>query len=261
MAFCPMRLREEDGIQSLWLNPFGSYYGKQFDYSHLGAKGIGSDFLMAFSGALKPNGPSYNGQTLRFSLMLAPYRGDEPPAPLQAEAAAHFYPPGIVFHASPKGMGALLPADLRAEAAAELRQAAVGAVESVPTPAAFLVNPSQGQANLVWDPPRDLPVTGYEAAWRVSTQAEWQNKSIPPAIRHTVPDLKDGVEYAFKLRAVCGSRRSGWTRESTCIPGAVTGSGLGGFSALPLRSLLRMVFTSLIAVVRARLGNRRNMQK
>ena len=34
MAFCPMRLRELDGIQHLYLNPFGTYHGKQLDYSH-----------------------------------------------------------------------------------------------------------------------------------------------------------------------------------------------------------------------------------
>jgi hypothetical protein len=74
-----------------------------------------------------------------------------------------------------------------------------------------------------------------------------------------VPNLQDGIEYAFKLRVFCGSRGSDWTAERNCIPGAVTGSGLGGFSALPLRSLLRMVFASLFAVVRAKLGYRRNM--
>jgi hypothetical protein len=259
MAFCPMRLREQDGVQSLWLNPFGSYYGRQLDYSHLGANGIGADFLMAFSGALKPNGPSYNGQTLRFSLLLAPYLGDEPPAALQAEAGAHFYPPGILFQGSPEGVDALLPDDIRAQVEAELRQVATSTTESVSAPTAFLVNPSQGQADLVWDPPRDLPVTGYEIAWRANSETEWQIKSIPSADRHTVPNLQDGIEYAFKLRVFCGSRGSDWTAERNCIPGAVTGSGLGGFSALPMGSLLRMVFASLFAVVRAKLGYRRNM--
>ncbi|MBN1668031.1 MAG: hypothetical protein JW862_13135, partial [Anaerolineales bacterium] len=36
MAFCPMRLRAENGEQRLSLNPFGSYYGRQMDYAHLG---------------------------------------------------------------------------------------------------------------------------------------------------------------------------------------------------------------------------------
>jgi len=84
MAFCPMRLRVRDGRQVVSLNPFGSYHGRMLDYSHLGGSGVGAALLQAFGGQLNPNGPSFNGQTLRFSLLLAPYAGDEPPAALQA---------------------------------------------------------------------------------------------------------------------------------------------------------------------------------
>ena len=114
MAFCPLRLRERDGRQSLSLNPFGSYYGRQLDYSHLGGNGLGADIILAFSGALKPNGPSYNGQRLEFSLMLAPYAGDEPPVELQNDAGAHFYPPGVILHGSPDWMRAETTDDIQA---------------------------------------------------------------------------------------------------------------------------------------------------
>lgn len=113
MAFCPMRLREWGGRQQVWLNPFGSYHGRMLDYSHIGARGLGGEFLQAVSGFMKPNGPSYNGRRLRFALLLAPYSGDEPPAELQAQAAAHFYPPGVVFQRTPPEVPALLPADVR----------------------------------------------------------------------------------------------------------------------------------------------------
>lgn len=255
MAFCPMRLRERQGVQQLWLNPFGSYHGEQASYSHLGATGLGADFLKAFSGFLKPNGPSYNGQTLRFSLMLAPYAGDEPPAGLQAEAAAHFYPPEVIFHAAPEGVEALLSADIRAASESILREAAIAATESVPVPTAFLANPSHGQVDLVWDAPRDAPVTGYEAAWRGSGEAEWHTKSIPLSNRWQVTGLEDGREYVFKLRAVCGERASDWTQEQACTPGAVTGSNIGGgFADLPLRALARLIGGGLWSVVRAGLS-------
>jgi hypothetical protein len=45
--------------------PFGSYYGRQLDYSHLGGNGVGTDFATLASGSLKPNAPSYNGQIER----------------------------------------------------------------------------------------------------------------------------------------------------------------------------------------------------
>jgi hypothetical protein len=260
MAFCPMRLREHDRLQSVWLNPFGSYYGGQFDYSHLGASGVGADVLMAFSGALKPNGPSYNGQGLEFSLLLAPYLGDEPPATLQAEAAAHFYPPGIIYHAAPQGVNALLAADVRAEAESGLRQEAIVGIESVPAPTAFLANPSQGQVNLVWDPPRDLPVTGYELAWRAAKASDWQVASIAPANRHTITNLQDGREYRFKLRAVCGSQRSEWTAESVTGSAYVSASSMSELKHVPIRALLRILFNGLVAVIHARLAYRRNTQ-
>jgi hypothetical protein len=250
MAFCPMRLREEKGIQKLWLNPFGSYFGEQASYAHLGASGLGADFLKAFSGFLKPNGPSFNGQTLNFSLLLAPYSGDEPPAGLQAEAAAHFYPPEILFHAAPAGVDALLPADIRTAGESILREAAIAATGTVPAPAAFLANPSPGRVDLVWDPPRDVPVTGYEAAWHEAGERDWRTETFPPSNRWQVTGLEDGREYVFKLRAICGTRFSAWTEEQSCIPGAVGEAGLGGgLALLPLRALIRLIGGSLWAAL------------
>ena len=252
MAFCPMRLREQAGVQRLWLNPFGSYHGRMIDYSHLGGRGIGADFLQAFSGFLKPNGPSYNGQTLRFYLMLAPYSGDEPPAALQAGAAAHFYPPEVLFHATPPGVEALLPADLHARVEAELRQAQIKSPGPVPVPTAFLASPASGQVDLVWDLPREAPITGCDVAWRPAGERDWQVEAIPAADRWQVSGLEDGKEYRFKLRFGRGAHFSDWTPEQACIPGAVTGSGLGTLGALPLWSLLRMVAGSLWLVVRTK---------
>jgi hypothetical protein len=257
MAFCPMRLRERKGLQQVWMNPFGSYYGRQASYAHLGATGLGEDFLKALSGFLKPNGPSYNGQTLHFSLLLAPYAGDEPSQDLQAEAAVHFYPPGVVYHTTPAGVEARLPADLRARTRADLRQVQINTAGSIPAPTAFLANPSHNQVDLVWDPPRDVPVTGYEVAWHEAGEQQWLTKLIEPANRWQVGGVEDGREYLFKLRAVCGSKVSGWTGEQTCVPGALTGSGLGGLSAIPIGLLVRVVARSLWALVRARFRSER----
>jgi hypothetical protein len=257
MAFCPMRLRERGGRQSLWLNPFGSYYGKQFDYAHLGGSGVGAAFLQAFSGALRPNGPSFNGQSLEFSLMLAPYEGDAPPAALQAAAAAHFYPPSIILHGAPQGVEALLPGDVRAAAAAARHRARLESDEPLPAPTAFLANPSPGAALLVWDPPRNAALTGYEVAWRAAGETEQHAQQIPLATRWRVQDLQDGQEYRFRLRAVRGGRRSAWTAQRACIPGPVKSASLG--AGLPLSSawtLLRMVVGSLWAVLRAALRKR-----
>ena len=68
-----------------------------------------------------------------------------------------------------------------------------------------------------------------------------------------VTGVEDGQEYLFKLRAACGSKFSKWTHEQTCVPGAVTGSGLGSLAMIPIGLLVRMVARSLWSVIRARL--------
>ena len=259
MAFCPMRLRERDGRQVVSLNPFGSYYGRMFDYAHLGGNGVGTALQQAFGGQLNPNGPSYNGQTLHFSLLLAPYAGDEPPAGLQAEAGLHFYPPGIVIHAAPEGVEADTAGDIRRLWQVEELRVQQASQVTLDPPTAFLANPVSGAAVLVWDAPRGQAVTGYEAAWRPAEGSEWTPAVSGTATRLQIAGLEDGKEYVFKVRATCeapagGSPRcSAWTEERTCIPGAVTAAPVGAMlSRLPIRAMIKMVFASSGAIIRAR---------
>ncbi len=258
MAFCPMRLRERGGRQVLSLNPFGSYHGRMFDYSHLGGNGVGAALQQALGGQFHPNGPSYNGQTMRFSLLLAPYLGDEPPADLQAEAALHFYPPGIVFHAVPEGVRADTAGDLRCLIEAEEKRARQAVQARLDPPTAFLVNPVPGGAVLVWDAPRGQIVTGYEAAWRAAEGGEWRTVAGEAATRLHIDGLVDGKEYLFKVRAVCAdpaggeARRSAWTEAHPCIAGSVAAAPITAMlSRLPLGALVRMAFASLAAYFRA----------
>jgi hypothetical protein len=257
MAFCPMRLRERGGLQRVGLNPFGSYYGRQLDYRHLGGNGLGAEFTAAVSGSLRPNGPSFNGQRLAFSLLMAPYQGDEPPVQLQAEALAHFYPPGVVYTRTPEGVEALLPGDLRrlveAEEAARRREELRDLPLSVPK--ALVANPTAGAADLVWDPPRDERVTGYEIRGREVADGDWQRNLIPRGNRWQACGLRDGVRYAFQVRAVAPDRVSAWTEEVHTVPGAVGTTSIA--SMVPggsIWSLVRIVVLSLASVVRARLG-------
>ncbi len=93
LAFCPLRTRRDDDGLRVLMNPFGSYTGRQYAYP---TKYTGLGWLVAvrFSASdhIAPYAPSYNGKTQRFRLMVAPYEGDEPPASLQADAAAFAYP-------------------------------------------------------------------------------------------------------------------------------------------------------------------------
>ncbi len=253
MAFCPMRLREKDGQQTFALNPFGSYYGKQFDYSHLGGNGNGAVIMQAFSGALAPNGPSFNGETLRFSLLLAPYAGDEPPQELQDFAAAHFYAPGVIVHAAPPEMDAVTIAEIERFIVAEQRRAALAAAAPLQPPSAFLANPSAGAVDLVWDAPREGPVTGYEIQWRAATDAAWQAARIEPLTRWHKNGLTDGQPMQFKIRSLRGEACSDWSPGQPCAPGAVTDSSVTGMlGRIPPWTLAKVIVGSLWSLLRAK---------
>ena len=93
VAFCPMRsVRGSKGMEYR-LNPFGTYTGSQYRYA-LSKTGLGR-FLatkVAPAGQLDPLAPSYNGRSLSFMLMLAPYAGNALGKKLQADAEAFAYP-------------------------------------------------------------------------------------------------------------------------------------------------------------------------
>ena len=251
MAFCPMRLREREGTQSVSLNPFGSYYGKQFDYSHLGGNGNGKVIMQAFSGALQPNGPSFNGETLEFSLMLAPYPGDEPSADLQSNAAAHFYPPGLVLLAAPNGVGVSSVDELLKLIVSEKSRAHLQFDRTIKPPTAFLVNPTAEAVDIVWDSPRDEVVTGFELAWRIEQESEWQFLQIGVKTRFHLADLHDGQKVHFKLRSLQTGKTSEWTNEVTCTPSAVTDSSVASMlSTVPAYTLFRIVVVSIGAAIR-----------
>ncbi len=255
MAFCPMRLREEKGVQKLSLNPFGSYYGKQLDYAHLGGNGNGTVIMEAFSGALAPNGPSFNGERLRFSLLIAPYAGDEPPAALQADAAAHFYPPGVIVHAAPAAMDVATRDEIEAFIAAEQQRAALAADTPVQPPTAFLANPSAGAVDLVWDAPRESAISGYEIAWRGEDKQNWQRKEIGLATRWHLDGLADGSALRLKIRAQRGEKTSPWTNEAACTPGAVTDSSVSSMlGKIPPWSLVKILGLSVWSLIEGRLG-------
>jgi hypothetical protein len=251
MAFCPMRLRERRGMQHVSLNPFGSYHGRQLDYAHLGGNGVGAAFTAAASGSLRPNGPSYNGRRVTFSLLLAPYPGDEPPAGLQAEALAFFYPAGVIYRATPPGLeGAVVPGDVRARVAADERQRLLTEEAPLAAPHAFLANPADGAAALVWEPVQDVRVSGYEVRWREVGEATWRSERIPPGDRWQVDGLTNGRRYTFRLRALARQRYSEWSDEAEMVPGSARAASLLGMApAASPWTLVRLVTCSMAHVV------------
>lgn len=94
-AFCPMRLDERNGTSRLTLNPFGTYHGKQWRYQTKHT-GLGRAMALRMADHLDSYAPSYNGETVRFSLMIAPFEGDRPSRQACLDACLHAYPPLVL---------------------------------------------------------------------------------------------------------------------------------------------------------------------
>ncbi len=92
-AFCPMRTRLEQGRTRIFLNPFGSYWGRQWSYP-TAKTGLGKLAVVYASAAdhIKPYAPSYNGRIQKFSLMIAPFDGEAPPEEMRNDAMVFSYP-------------------------------------------------------------------------------------------------------------------------------------------------------------------------
>lgn len=246
--FAPMRLREEHGRQRLTINPFGSYHGAPMDYSHLGGSGLATDLAAMVAASMRPNGPSFNGRSQRFSLLLAPYVGDRPPADLEAAARSFYQPPTVLVLRTPEGTSPRLAMDLAEEQAAERRLR-----QSPPEPAvprAFLASPTAGAIDLVWDAPAEATGIGYEVAWRPAGQAAWSTLHVGTAHRHRVDGLGDGQVVEARVRAEAAGLRSEWTATATVEVGPVgEQSAVDFFTEIRPSVLARLVQQSLVHVL------------
>ena len=169
---------------------------------------------------MRPNAPSYNGRRERLSLLIAPYGGDEPPLSLRADAEAFFHTPAVVIATS---SGVRLPRDLR-KAVSE-RRSRLARQQSGPltAPEAFLANPTTGAVDLVWDPPRDARVLGFDIAWRPRGHTEWAGLQIPLVDRHRIVDRTDGEVLEVRVRARGDDLTSPWSETIEVRIGPVAG--------------------------------------
>ncbi len=252
MAFCPMRLDGTDGKQQIWLNPFGSYFGKQSNYAHMGGNGVGAVVTEVLSGALKPNGPSFNGKYVQYSLLLAPYVGDCPSSDLQRAAMNHFYLPGIFYHRALDFEHVVLGEDLEAMMAADLKLQQMNSKEPLPVPAALIANPSTENADVVWEPIQDVRVSGFEVRWKDAGSSDEKSVKIRVDNRYQIENLVDGEKYFIRVRSLKGDSASLWSRTVTCVPGAVpVVSVLKALKGLSLATIWKFVSASIWHVLSA----------
>lgn len=80
-AFCPLRQTITDGKQTITANPFGTYWGEQYTYPAR-TTGWGRTAALLTAEHLHSSAPSYEGEQVHFSLLLATYQGSRPPKEL-----------------------------------------------------------------------------------------------------------------------------------------------------------------------------------
>jgi hypothetical protein len=111
-AYAPIKVRDRgfgDGAregQQIRLNPFGTYYGRQLHHWPDGT-GHAQEIVTSIGSTYHSTGPSFNGCTLAFELLLAPYRGDAPPEDVQSLANHVAFPPLALLEKAPIGSRAL----------------------------------------------------------------------------------------------------------------------------------------------------------
>lgn len=93
-AFSPIKIRDKGFKdikkkgQQIRINPFGTYYGKMLNHWTDGT-GHAQELVKDTFTSYRSTAPTYNGKTLNFELIIAPYLGDEPPEEIQS-IANHF---------------------------------------------------------------------------------------------------------------------------------------------------------------------------
>ena len=101
-AFSPIKIREKGFKdikkkgQQIRINPFGTYYGKMLHHWTDGT-GHAQELVKDTFTSYRSTAPTYNGKTLNFELIIAPYLGDEPPEDIQSFANHFSLPPLIII--------------------------------------------------------------------------------------------------------------------------------------------------------------------
>jgi hypothetical protein len=86
-------MRKDGEEDILYINPFGTYFGKQLDYA-AAYSGITMKVTMSQAEQFLPSATSYRGGRQQFSLMIAPFKGGVADKMIN-DAMLFAYPPYI----------------------------------------------------------------------------------------------------------------------------------------------------------------------
>jgi hypothetical protein len=96
-AFCPLKMEylPDQDVFNIRLNPFGTYFGPQYDQPTWGS-GLGYKTALTVGGQYRSSAPSFNGADQAFSLMLSFFDGQTVPETVGNDMAAFAHPPMVM---------------------------------------------------------------------------------------------------------------------------------------------------------------------
>ncbi|MES3039504.1 MAG: fibronectin type III domain-containing protein, partial [Bdellovibrionota bacterium] len=220
----PLRVRNQNGSKNVALNPFGTYFGKQMDYSHVGGEKLGTILANMGAAYIKPNAPSYAGIQVEYDLMLMPYIGDEPPKEL-IQAALNYAYPSMTFKSGADGKlqtGYSIQNEIRNREMATKYSAMTmkSGSAAVVAPRNLSVAKSDGGFILTWEIPEGAKAEQYEVLWRADKETEWKSSVINNSKKRyfEVSGLTNGIPYTVAMRSVQKNKVSGLSNIQTVIP-------------------------------------------
>jgi len=94
-AFSPLKIAYSHGKFFLKMNPFGTYFGKQYVQPTWG-EGTGYDVALVSADQYSSSATTYNGHQYRFELMIAFFEGRVLPGMIQTDLITFAKPPFVV---------------------------------------------------------------------------------------------------------------------------------------------------------------------
>ena len=237
----PLRVRtDEQGLKTFSMNPFGTYFGKQLNYAHVGGEKLGT--LMANMGApyVRPNAPSFMGKTISYELMIVPYEGDQPSEELIKTALSFAYP-AIATVALPEQKifeDGFTHAE-RFEVQKNQNQ--------LSEPLGLAATTLDQSAAVTWANPSSYKADGYQIIWRKLNESKWQSQTVGGEIRTIViSGLENGDQYEIKGRSIKGGKYSDFSKHQIVKP-ASNIVDVGTNSVIPN---LRMIYLAAAMIIK-----------
>jgi hypothetical protein len=205
----PIRFMKKDGV---FLNPFGSYFGKQFDYSHVGGEKLGT--VLAEMGAqyLRPNAPGFIGEELNYELMIAPFLGVHPNKELINAALTFSYP----------AMGQLKFNDhflnlFEMQKEIEKIKKDLGPVPFAPR--SLAAAPVDQKIILTWQQLNEGHIDYFELLWKNKFNGDWKTEVIDAKARYfELKNLVNNEKYQLKLRTIFQDQKSDFSNIEETVP-------------------------------------------